>query len=252
MTAADDPYAALGTGYSVGRRPDPRVAELIDAARGDARTVLNVGAGTGSYEPRDRLVTAVEPSVTMIGQRPAAAAPVVRGVAERLPFADQSFDAALAILTVHHWADAPAGLAELRRVSRRQVVLTWDPEILARFWLVREYLPQVAEHEGRLAGLAAVTAGLAGGRELRTVVVPVPGDCTDGFLGAFWRRPRAYLDPAVRASMSGLALLDAEVVAAAHARLAADLVSGRWRERHRHLLSRPELDLGYRLVTARS
>lgn len=250
MTVPDDPYATLGTGYSVGRRPDPRVADLIDAALADARTVLNVGAGTGSYEPRDRLVTAVEPSLVMIGQRPAAAAPVVRGVAERLPFADQSFDAALAILTVHHWADAPAGLAELRRVSRRQVVLTWDPEIFARFWLVRDYLPQVAEHEGRLATLAAVAAGLAPGRELATVVVPVPGDCTDGFLGAFWRRPRAYLDPAVRASMSGLALLDADVVAAAHVRLAADLVSGRWRERYRHLLGRPELDLGYRLVTA--
>lgn len=249
MTAAGDPYAVLGNAYAIRRRPDPRIAGLISAALGDARTVVNVGAGAGSYEPGDRRVAAVEPSPVMIRQRPAAAAPAVQGRAESLPFADQSFDAALAVLTVHHWASAPAGLAELRRVAGRQLVLTWDQEIFAGFWLVRDYLPEIAEHEKPLACLAVVRAELARGRrEVTTRDVPVPADCTDGFLGAYWRRPQAYLDPAIRASMSGLALLDAGAVTAASRRLAADLASGRWHARHGHLLGRPELDLGYRLV----
>jgi SAM-dependent methyltransferase len=252
MTAATDPYAVLGASYASRRRPDPRIASLIRAALGDARTVVNVGAGTGSYEPPGRRVAAVEPSEVMIGQRPAAAAPVVRGSAETLPFADQAFDAALAVLTVHHWASAAAGLAELRRVARRQVVLTWDPAVFAEFWLVRDYLPQVAEHDRTLACLAVISGELArGGNELVITQVPVPGDCTDGFLGAYWRRPEAYLDPPVRAAMSGVALLSQDAVAAASRRLAGDLASGRWHERHGHLLKRGELDLGYRLVTAR-
>jgi SAM-dependent methyltransferase len=252
MTTARDPYAVLGTAYATRRRADPRIADLIRTALGDARTVLNVGAGTGSYEPTDRRVAAVEPSTVMICQRPAGAAPAVRGKAESLPFADHAFDAALAILTVHHWASAPAGLAELSRVARRQLVLTWDQEIFARFWLVRDYLPQIAEHERHLACLAIVQDGLArGGHEVTTREVPVPADCADGFLGAYWRRPEAYLDPAIRASMSGLALLDAGVVAAGCRRLAADLASGQWHQRHGYLLDRPELDLGYRLVATR-
>ncbi len=189
----------------------------------------------------------------MIGQRPAAAAPVVRAAAEQLPFASQAFDAALAVLTVHHWASAPDGLAELCRVARRQVVLTWDPEVFAGFWLVQDYLPEIAEHERTLACLAVVSAGLArGGAELASCAVPVPGDCADGFLGAYWRRPEAYLTPAIRASMSGIALLDQDVVEAASRRLAADLATGRWHERHGHLLERDSLDLGYRLVATRS
>jgi SAM-dependent methyltransferase len=252
VTMTSDPYAALGTAYATRRRPDPRIAGVIRAALGGARTVLNVGAGTGSYEPWDRRVVALEPSTVMIRQRPPAAAPVVRGTAESLPFADQAFDAALAILTVHHWASAPAGLAELSRVARQQVVLTWDPAVRDGFWLVRDYLPAIAEHERSLACLPVVQAGLARGRrEVITCDVPVPGDCADGFLGAYWRRPEAYLDPAIRAAMSGIALLDAGVVAAGCGRLAADLASGRWHSRHGYLLGRPELDLGYRLVATR-
>jgi SAM-dependent methyltransferase len=252
MTAAGDPYAVLGTSYATRRRPDPRIASLIWAALGDARTVINVGAGTGSYEPPGLRVAAVEPSEVMIGQRPAAAAPVVRAAAEHLPFADQVFDAALAVLTVHHWASAAAGLAELCRVARRQVVLTWDPAVFAEFWLVRDYLPQIAEYERTLACLTVVGEELArGGAELAISPVPVPGDCADGFLGAYWRRPEAYLEPAVRAAMSGIALIDQDAVTAASRRLADDLASGRWHERNGRLLKRSEIDLGYRLVATR-
>jgi SAM-dependent methyltransferase len=249
VATTSDPYGTLGAAYAVRRRPDPRIADLIRAALGDARSVLNVGAGTGSYEPRARLVAAVEPSAVMISQRPATAAPVVRGAAENLPFADQTFDAALAILTVHHWASASAGLAELRRVAGRQVVLTWDQAIFAQFWLIKDYLPQIAEHERGLACLAVVCDELTrNGGGVTTYEVLVPGDCVDGFLGAYWRRPEAYLDPAVRTSLSSVALLDQHVVTTACRRLAADLASGRWHERHGHLLDRHDADLGYRLV----
>jgi SAM-dependent methyltransferase len=249
MTTATDPYAVLGSSYASRRQPDPRIARLIRAALGDARTVINVGAGTGSYEPADLRVTAVEPSPVMIAQRPAGAAPVLRGTAEDVPFADRSFDAALAVLTVHHWRDPAAGLAELRRVAGRQVVLTWDPAVFARFWLVQDYLPQIAEHERGLATLDVIAAGLAcDGRPVTIRPVLVPADCADGFLGAYWRQPEAYLDPAVRAAMSGIALLDQHAVAAGIGRLAADLAAGRWHRRHGQLLTRADLDLGYRLV----
>ena len=189
----------------------------------------------------------------MIDQRFTAAAPVVRSRAERLPFPDQAFDVALAILTVHHWTSPSDGLAELRRVARRQVVLTWAPEITAEFWLVKDYLPQIAERERALACLTVVVRELTRGGVAPDIrVVPVPDDCTDGFLGAYWSRPEAYLSPAIRAAMSGIALLDQEIVTAAMGRLATDLTSGRWHQRHGDLLQRSELDLGYRLVVAGS
>ncbi|MEV0228240.1 class I SAM-dependent methyltransferase [Nonomuraea sp. NPDC050786] len=251
MTANANPYQTIGLGYSHHRRPDPRIAALIDQALGSARTVINVGAGTGSYEPRGREVTAVEPSTVMIEQRAPGSAPVVQGYAESLPFPDQSFDAAMAILTVHHWSDAAAGLAELRRVSARQVVLTWDPAVSARFWLVAEYLPEIAVADARLAALDAVRTHLErDGAPVAVVPVPVPADCTDGFLGAYWRRPHRYLDPQVRAAISALAILDQEQVERAVRRLDADLATGRWHERHRALLDADALDLGYRLVMA--
>jgi hypothetical protein len=239
-----DRYDVIGRGYRRHRRPDRRIATAIDAALGEARTVLNVGAGAGSYEPADRRVVAAEPSWEMIRQRPLGSAPAVRGVAESLPFRDGVFDAALAILTVHHWSNLDAGLAELRRVSRRQVVLTWDHAEFARFWLVAEYLPEIAEHERSLPSLATVRRGL--GAEVHPV--PVPADCVDGFLGAYWRRPAAYLDAQVRASMSGIALLDQQVVRSAMIRLRSDLDSGRWYQRHAALLDADTLDLGYRLL----
>jgi SAM-dependent methyltransferase len=251
VTAGGDPYADLGISYAVRRRPDPRVAALIQAALGDARTVVNVGAGTGSYEPADRSVLAVEPSPVMLGQRPSWAAPAIRAPAESLPLPDQAFDVAMAVLTVHHWTSPAAGLAELRRVASRQVVMTWDPVAFSQFWLVRDYLPEIAERERGLACLSVVQAELgAAGRAVQVQAVPVPGDCSDGFLGAHWRRPQAYLQPEIRAAMSGIALLDQDTVVAGLRRLAADLASGRWQQRYGGLLARDELDLGYRLVLA--
>ncbi|MDI1460659.1 class I SAM-dependent methyltransferase [Catellatospora sp. KI3] len=242
-----DPYRTLGPGYAGRRRPDPRVAAIIDEALGEARSVVNVGAGTGSYEPTDRRVLAVEPSPVMIAQRPPGSAPVVRAVAEHLPLPDGSFDAALAVLTVHHWTDPARGLAELRRVARRQVVLTWDQSVVSRFWLVADYLPEIAEAERSLPTCDYIAQQL-GPAEVRPL--PVPHDCTDGFLAAYWNRPYAYLDPAVRASISSLAKLDPDRVEQAMRRLAADLDSGRWQERHGRPDEPGSADVGYRLVTS--
>jgi SAM-dependent methyltransferase len=248
-----NPYETIGFGYSRHRRPDPRIADQIEQALGSATTVINVGAGTGSYEPRDRQVTAVEPATVMMRQRPPGSAPVIQGYAESLPFPDKSFDAAMAILTVHHWTDAAAGLAELCRVSSRQIVLTWDPAVTARFWLVEEYLPKIAEADARLTSLDVVQTWLRrDGARVSVVPVPVAADCTDGFLGAYWRRPHCYLDPHIRAAISALANLDHNLVERAMRRLEADLATGRWHERHQDLLDADTFDLGYRLVTADS
>jgi SAM-dependent methyltransferase len=247
-----DPYRHLGRGYAAHRRPDPRIAHAVTQALGDAATVVNVGAGAGSYEPTDRTVLAVEPSPTMVAQRQVGAAPVVRASAESLPLADRCADAAMAVLTVHHWPDPAAGIAELVRVSRRQVVLTWDPGWLASsFWLITDYLPEITRNEAGLACVATVEAELRRRRDRVDVIpVPIPADCTDGVLGAYWRRPHAYLDAAVRQAMSGLALLPAGVVEPALQRLREDLDSGAWHARHADLLDLAELDLGYRLVIA--
>lgn len=238
-------YDWIGAGYADLRVPDTRIASVVHAALGDARTVVNVGAGTGSYEP-DLQVVAVEPSPVMLSQRPSSAAPAVRAVAEALPFAGGSFDAALAVLTTHHWSDPAAGLAEMARVSRRQVVLTWDQIYTAEhFWFLRDYLPEAGEREAGLAAAATVTATWP---EAVVAAVPVPWDCTDGFFAAYWRRPEAYLVPAVRACISGLALLDQRLVDQAVRRLAGDLDSGAWADRNADLLNRETFDCGYRLV----
>ena len=240
MTAV---YDRIGVGYADLRRPDPRIAACISAAC--EGSVLNVGAGAGSYEPVGT-VAAVEPSSVMVRQRPATAAPAVRGVAESLPFADGAFDTALAVLTTHHWTDAAAGLAEMRRVSRRQVVLTWDAEVTSsRFWMVRDYLPEVAEREEGLAHLSIVVAVWP---SAKVTAVPVPWDCTDGFFAAYWRRPEAFLNASVRAAISSLALSDPGVLARALHRLREDLDSGAWTERYADLLDQSEYDCGYRLV----
>lgn len=242
-------YDRIGSTYGEHRRPDPRVAAAIEGALGSAMTVLDVGAGTGSYELGDRHYVAVEPSQLMLAQRAPDAAPAVQGVAERLPFPDDTFDAAIAILTVHHWTDAAAGLAEVRRVTRGPiVVLTWDAEQLAdTFWLVREYLPESALQELPLVTLTAVRLLLG---PCRVEPVSVPHDCTDGFFAAYWRRPERYLDPGVRAAISGLALLDPTVVDRMVTELGDDLASGRWHERHADLLELDTYDHGYRLVIA--
>ncbi|MCU1600286.1 MAG: methyltransferase type 11 [Frankiales bacterium] len=241
MTAV---YDRIGVGYAELRVPDPRIARQIVAALGPG-TVLNVGAGTGSYEP-DSTVAAVEPSPVMLAQRPASAAPAVRAVAEALPFADQQFDAALAVLTTHHWSDPAKGLDELRRVSRRQVVLTWDQDFwTSRFWVLVDYLPEAADREQDLAALRAVSEHWP---DAKVEPVPIPHDCTDGFFAAYWRRPEAYLVPAVRTAISGLALLDQGLVEQAMLRLEQDLADGTWAIRHADLLERGSLDCGYRLV----
>lgn len=240
-------YDRIGQHYAHKRQPDPRIAARIARALGDARTVVNVGAGAGSYEPTDRDVVAVEPSEVMIAQRPPGAVAAVQGVAEALPFRDVAFDAALAVLTVHHWADSLVGLAELRRVARRQVVFTWGPSRLATFWFTRDYLWQPEAFDQASVSLGQTAATLA---PARIESVPIPHDCTDGFYAAYWRRPEAYLNRDVREAISCFRVIPAEVVDSAVRRLAADLESGEWRRRNEALLDLDELDLGYRLVVA--
>ena len=241
MSAA---YDTIGVNYSDLRKPDARIERVIREALGSAETVLNVGAGAGSYEPADRQVTAIEPSVEMIRQRGAAAAPVVQGHAEDLPFDDDSFDASMAVLTVHHWADKERGLKEMRRVTRgRVVVLTFDPSRRG-FWLA-DYIPElVTLDEGQMPWMTDYEAWLG---PVEISAVPVPHDCTDGFLCAYWRRPAAYLDPRIRAAMSTFWALDD--VSDGLRRLARDLDTGAWARRYAGLLDLDACDFGYRLVT---
>ncbi len=239
-------YDAIGDGYTRRRRADPRLAAALWAALGDATTLVNVGAGSGSYEPSDRNVVAVEPSAVMLAQRSAHAAPAVCARAEALPFADGAFDGALAVLTIHHWADQARGLAECARVARERVVLlTWDPASDG-FWLVREYFPELLAHDRTLFPRLDAIAAVLG--ELEVCTLPIPADCVDGFLGAFWQRPAAYLDPAERAGMSSFARVADP--AAQLDRLRADIDSGAWAARHASLMGRTELDVGYRVVIA--
>jgi SAM-dependent methyltransferase len=241
-------YDAIGRGYSAYRRPDPRIATAVLDALGDAATVVNVGAGTGSYEPSDRPVIPVEPSTAMALQRDATRPPAVLGVAESLPLADGTADAAMAMLTMHHWADVDRGLAELARVARRRIVLlTIDTEVQAQMWLLRDYFPDIAERDGRtFPRIAHVAEHLDA--PTRVVTVPVPANCTDGFGLAFWDRPEAVLDPGARAATSGFALLDKAREADGLARLARDLETGAWDRAYGHLRTLPALDVGLRLL----
>jgi SAM-dependent methyltransferase len=244
-------YDALGGAYNRTRWPDARIARLIDAALGDAASVVNVGAGSGAYEPCTREVVAVEPSAAMIAARPEGAAPVVQAAAEQLPFPDDAFDAAMGVLTMQHWSDLGRGLREMHRVARRRVVLlTWDPEFEDALWLTVRYLPQIRDRDRVCFPSRRQLARRLGALEVTPVLIP--HDCTDGFLGAWWRRPDAYLDPGVRASISGFARIPQEQVEAAMRRLARDLESGEWDRLYGELLELEQLDLGYRLVTAES
>ncbi|MER5602580.1 MerR family transcriptional regulator [Streptomyces sp. NPDC002265] len=242
-------YDAIGSAYPATRRTEPRIAARVWEALGDARTVLNVGAGTGSYEPPDRDVTAVEPSAVMRAQRPAGAAPCVAASAESLPFEDGSFDAAMAFSTVHHWRDPIAGLREMRRVARRVVVVTYDAgdtERRERFWLTRDYLPEFAGLLTDWPSLADLTRAIGG----RAEPVLIPWDCADGFFEAFWRRPEAYLDEQVRRAVSVWTRVGPQAERRAVNSLREDLASGRWAERNRDLVALDAAELGLRLLVA--
>jgi SAM-dependent methyltransferase len=242
-------YDSLGRTYGLTRQPDPRIGAIISAALADCPIVVNIGAGTGSYEPAQTVV-AIEPSQIMIGQRPPGAAPAIRAVAEHIPLTDKCADAALAVLTIHHWTDVQAGIAEMRRIARRRLVfLTWDADVLAeRFWLLSDYLPDARRADAELAVPLEQLADLLD--QPVVTAVPVPHDCADGFGAAFWRRPAAYLDSTVQAGISLFTHVDPDLLRPGLARLAADLDSGRWQRTYADLLERDELDLGYRLVTA--
>jgi SAM-dependent methyltransferase len=237
-------YDVIGINYAELRKPDGRIARPIERALGSAQTVLNVGAGTGSYEPTDRTVIAVEPSREMIRKRGPAAAPVVQASAENLPFDDRSFDASMAILTLHHWPDTAAGLREMRRVARgRIVLLTFDPS--QRPWLT-DYLPELAAlDEAQMPAMADYARWLGA---VRIAPVLIPHDCRDGLLYAYWRRPAAYLDARIRSGSSSFwAIGDVE---AGLRQLRQDLETGAWARRYADLLGLDAYDAGYRLVVA--
>jgi SAM-dependent methyltransferase len=237
-------YDKIGGTYSGRRQSDPRIAAAVEGAVVGCNSILNVGAGTGSYEPVSRFVVAIEPSRIMIAQRPVGAAPVVQGCAEALPFPDCSFDAVLGILTVHHWKDQARGLSECARVAQTKVVLlTNDFDSFANFWLF-DYFPELLRVDRHIFPNIARYENALG--PLETIIVPIPEDCRDGFLGAYWKRPSAYLDPIIRESISTFSKIgnvDAQL-----ARLKSDIVSGAWERRYTSLMDLKALDLGYRIL----
>jgi SAM-dependent methyltransferase len=249
-SAGDANYAAIGAAYTQYRRPDPRIAAHIADALGAARTVLNVGAGAGSYEPADRKVTPVEPSASMRAKRPAHLAAAVDATAEHLPFGNDAFDAAMTTFSVHQWSDLRSGLREMRRVTRGPVViLTCDPDLVREFWLY-EYAPEVLDTEARRYPATAELADGLGGA-VTIAGVPVPLDCTDGFNEAYYGRPEALLDPAARLSCSAWSFPGPEVHDRFTRELSRDLADGTWDRRHGHLRAQPALDGSLILVTSR-
>lgn len=241
-----DLYDTIGLNYADLRRPDDRITEKIDHALGKAEKILNVGAGAGSYEPMNRKVTAIEPSIEMIKQRPPSDAIVIQGSAEKLPFDDDTFDAAMAVLTVHHWSDKPKGIQEMLRVTKGSVIiLTFDP--LAKWFWLADYFPKLAELDRwQMPQIATFERWF---NEMIVDVVPIPYNCTDGFLAAYWKRPNAYLDDRVRAAMSSFSAIGD--VSSGIENLEHDLESGEWQRRYEHLLDLSELDCGYRLIVGR-
>jgi SAM-dependent methyltransferase len=243
-------YERIGRDYASTRREDPRLRARLHAALGDARTVVNVGAGAGSYEPADRHVVAIEPSDVMAAQRPPGLAPAIRATAGSLPLRDGAVDAAMAVLTLHHWdAERERGVRELRRVARGPVVvLTYDPQVSARMWLMADYLPEVAELDLRIFPPPDQVAEWLGGARVETV--PIPRDTPDWTLGSFWAHPERVLDARARANTSGFARMPAEVVERVVRDLRRDLEDGTWEARHGELRRLDELDVGMRLIVA--
>ncbi len=236
-------YDTIGLGYADLRRPDPSIDRAIRRALGDAETIVNVGAGSGSYEPLGKSVVAVELSMTMIGQRPPRSAPAVQATAVALPFETDAFDASMAVLTVHHWPDKASGLGELRRVSRgRVVILTWDPSG-PEFWLT-DYFPEILDADRPIFPMLHEYETVLG--PIQVIDVPVPHNCKDGFLCAYWRRPEAYLASNVRSAISVFSKLGD--LTTGLDKLDRDLKTGAWRRRYGNLLDKTELDLGYRLI----
>lgn len=237
-SAGDANYGVIGERYAGFRRPDPRIAGLIEKALGGARTVLNVGAGAGSYEPASRMVTAVEPSSSMRSQRPAGLPAAIDAVAEHLPFPDDSFDASMSTFSVHQWNDLDAGLREIRRVTRGPVVImTCEPAELDRFWL-QHYCPEViAVEAGRYPPTQRIAAAL--GDRSEVLPVPIPLDCTDGFNEAYYGRPEMLLDPEARRACSAWSFVDDASVQHFENDLSHDLKSGRWDQRFGNLRSEP-------------
>jgi SAM-dependent methyltransferase len=243
-------YDQTGITYSQTRRPDSRIAAAVDQALGGVESVANIGAGTGSYEPAPTVV-AIEPSRVMIRQRPAGTAPAVQATAEALPLRTGAVEAALAVLTVHHWTDLAAGITQMQRVARRRVIiLTWDHDVIKNFWLLRDYVPAASETDARLAVPINDLISLLGPDTVSVVTIPVPHDCVDGFGGAYWRRPHAYLDDTVQRGMSLFSMTPKDQVEEGLTRLRRDLSTGEWQRRHADLLQKSELDLGYRLLIA--
>jgi SAM-dependent methyltransferase len=241
-------YDQIEFEYTATRCGDPRIAAQIHGALGDARSIVNVGAGAGAYEPHDREVVPIEPSRKMIAQRSPMLAPAIRGHAERLPLAANSVDAALACMTLHHWTDWRIGIQELRRVARKRVVIfTYDHSYAERFWLLRDYLPKLARLD-RARFPAIDEQRVALGDEVEIEQVPIPYDCKDGFLAAYWRRPWAYLDERIRQGMSIFHLPEASRLLDGLDDLAEDLRTGRWEAHNQEILDREQLDLGYRLL----
>lgn len=237
-------YDRLGQGYEQSRRPDRRIACLIEEAIGDARSIVNVGAGTGSYEPHDRCVVAVEPSAAMRARRPASAAPCVIASAEALPFDDASVDLVMGVYTDFHWADRVRGVAEMVRVARDSVILlTVDSAAADSYWLIRDYFPSGRDIFAPLDELLQLFPN-----DPEVWTVPIAHDCRDGFVQAFWRRPHELLDPAVRLSMALFAHLENDDLDHGLRRLGDDLRDGSWHEHNADLLRQPEVDLGHRLV----
>ena len=238
-------YDTIGKGYAVHRRPDPRIAKQIADALGDAQTIVNIGAGTGSYEIPGRHIAAIEPSAEMLAQRAPGATRAIQGFAEAIPFPDKSFDAATAFLTTHHWADLDKGLREMKRVSRKRCVFFDQDFAGIDFWLLNDYFPDMLP---KLAALLPLEKARAVFGVVRIVPVPVPHDCTDGFMCAYWRRPHAYLDQAVRNAISFFSL--ARDVPGRIEKLRRDLEDGTWERRNGHILHETGRDFGYRLLIA--
>jgi SAM-dependent methyltransferase len=245
-------YDEIGCDYATTRREDPWLRDRVMSALGDSGTIVNVGAGTGSYEPGDRYVIAIEPSDVMAAQRPAELVPAIRGSAAPLMLRDNSVDAAMAILTIHHWDDQlESGVGELRRVARGPVViLTVDADVSADMWLLRDYLPEAAALDcATFPAIACLVEWLGGTVEVQTILTA--RDTPDWTLASFWAHPERVLDKTARNATSGFARMDAAVVERVVADVGRDLRNRTWDQRYGHLRHLDELDVGMRLVVAR-